>query len=62
MNFIEPLKKTMPAGLKYILHLINYFSRYFMTDFSMTVNASDVIQALNNLFSQFTQSEAFFLN
>ena len=62
MNFIRPLKKTIPAGLKYILHLIDYFSRYFMTYLSVTVNASDVIQALNNVFSQFTQLETFFLD
>ena len=33
-----------------------------MTYLSATANASDIIQALNNVFSQFTQSEAFFLN
>ena len=62
MNFIDSIKKTASADLEYILHIMNYFSQYSMIYLSMTVNTSDVIQALDNIFSQFTQSEAFFLN
>ena len=40
---IRSLKKTISADLKYILHIMNYFSQYFMTYLSITVNASDVI-------------------
>ena len=49
-------------GYKYVLHIINYFSQYFTTYLSVTVNTSDVIQALKDLFNQFMQLVTFFLN
>lgn len=62
MDFIDSMKKTVSAGYKYILHIMNYFSRYSMTYFSATANVSDIIQVLNNVFCQYTWLEAFFLN
>ena len=62
MNFIDSMKKTTSADLKYILHIINYFSQYSMIYLSVTVNVSDIIWALDDVFSQFTQSETFFLD
>ena len=62
MNFIDSMKKIASADLKYILHIMNYFSWYSMTYLSVTVNTSDVIWALDDMFSQFTQLKAFFLD
>ncbi len=45
-----------------MLHIMNYFSQYFTTYLSVTVNISDVIQALKNLFNQFMQLATFFLD
>lgn len=62
MNFIDPMKKTVSAGHEYMLHIINYFSCYSIIYLSATANVSNVIQVLNNLFCQYTQLKAFFLN
>ena len=62
MDFIGPMKKTTPAGFEYILHIMDYFSRYSMTYPSVTANAPDVIRALDDVFSRFTRPEAFFLD
>ena len=52
----------MQVGYKYMLHIINYFSQYFTIYLSVTANASDIIQALKDLFNWFMQLAAFFLN
>ena len=50
INFIDSIEK-MQADYKYMLHIMNYFSQYFTTYLSVTVNTSDVIQTLKNLFN-----------
>ena len=62
MDFVGPMRKTTPAGFEYILHIMDYFSRYSMTYPSATANAPDVIRALDDVFSRFTRPEAFFLD
>ncbi|SLM37975.1 Ribonuclease H-like domain [Lasallia pustulata] len=62
MDFVGPMKKTIPAGYQYILHIMDYFSRYSMTYPSAAANALDVIRALDDMFSRFTRPEAFFLD
>ncbi|SLM38554.1 Ribonuclease H-like domain [Lasallia pustulata] len=62
MDFIGPLGKTEPAGLQYILHIMDYFSRYSFTYPSTSANAPDVIRALDDLFHRFTKPDAFFLD
>ena len=61
MDFIGPMEKTQ-AGYEYVLHIMDYFSRYSTTYPSVTANAPDVIQALEDLFNRFTQPAAFFLD
>ena len=49
MEFVVPLPLPT-AGACFILHFINYFSRFSITFFLKTVNASDVMPALEKVF------------
>lgn len=62
MDFIGPMKKATLSGFEYILHIMDYFSRYSMTYSSLAANAPDVIRALEDLFTRFTKPSAFFLD
>ena len=62
MNFIESLQRSILADQKYILHIMNYFSHYSVTYLSQTVNASDIIKTLNNLFHHFSKFNVFYID
>lgn len=62
MDFIGPIKKATPSGYEYILHIMDYFSRYSMTYPSKTANVSDVMTASQDVFCRFTRPSAFFLD
>ena len=61
MDFIGPMERTQ-AGHEYILHIMDYFSRYSITYPSMAANALDVIRALEDAFNRFMRPTAFFLD
>ena len=62
MNFIEPLQKTTEAELKYILHIMNYFSCYSLIYLSIIVYVTDIIKVLENVFHWFFKSDIFFID
>ena len=62
MDFIGPLQRSTPAGQKYILHIMDYFSRYSVTYPSQTADAPDVIKALDDLFHRFPKPDAFYID
>ena len=58
MNFIGPIRGSDKN--KYILHIINYFSQYFMTYPTLSVNAEDVKICLLNVFHWYVCSSAIY--
>ena len=58
MDFIGPLPES--NGFKYILHIIEYMSRYSMTFPSQAANKEDTIQALEEIFQRFTAPVAIY--
>ena len=60
MNFIESIEKSDQN--KYILHIINYFSQYFMIYSTLSVNAENVKICLLNVFHWYVCSSAIYCN
>ena len=61
MDFIGPLPRTT-QGNQYILHVIDYFSRYSFTEASATNTVLDVVARLTRLFQEFTKPLAFYFD
>ena len=59
VDFIGPLQRSR-LGNSYILHIMDYFSRFSMTFPSATANATDVIPALEQVFSLYTKPKAVY--
>ena len=59
MDFIGPLKKTS-SGNSYILHVMDYFSRFSFTFAYPTANASDVVLALTTIFETYTTPSSIY--
>ena len=59
MNYIESLSDTVWENW-YIFHVMNYFARYFQTDFIFTVNSTDIIICLAKLFQHLSCSTIFY--
>ena len=60
MDFIGPLLEL--NGFKYILHIIEYMSRYSMTFLSQAANKEDTIRALEEVFQRFTLLVAIYVD
>ena len=61
MDFIGPFKVSS-AGSKFILNVVDYFSRYMIPTFTVSNGTDDVIQALSRIFQTFTTPGAFDLD
>ena len=60
MNFIESMTKNFIIKMKYILHIMNYFFRYFFIYVIFTINVIDVISVLQDLINRFATSEMLY--
>ena len=58
MNFIESIRESDQN--KYILHIIDYFSQYFMTYSTLSVNAENVKICLLNVFHWYVCSSTIY--
>ena len=58
MNFIESIRESDQN--KYILHIINYFSQYFMIYSTLSVNAENVKICLLNVFHWYVCSSTIY--
>ena len=45
---------------QYIFHVMNYFSKYFLTIFIFNINCSDVIKSFQDFFTYFSQFTAVY--
>lgn len=61
MDFIEPFKVSS-AAFKFILNVVDYFSRYMIPTLTVNNRIDDVIQALSRTFQMFTTSGAFYVD
>ena len=58
MNFIESIRESDQN--KYILHIINYFSQYFMIYSTLSANAKNVKICLLNIFHWYVCSSTIY--
>ena len=61
MDFIGPLKKTS-RNAQYILHVIDYFSRYSWAYPTENANFEDVVACLKTLFSHIPHPHGFYID
>ncbi len=59
MDFIGPLKLTSRGAL-YILHIIDYFSRFSIAYACKTANVSEVIESLRDVFTKYATPRAIY--
>ena len=59
MNYIEFLSDTIWEN-QYIFHVMNYFARYFQTDFIFMINSTDIIICFIKLFQHFSYFTVFY--
>ena len=59
IDFIGPLPEST-RGFKFILHILDYFSRFSITVPTKTANASDVVPALEKTFTLYATSLAMY--
>ena len=59
MDFIGPLKVTS-RGYLYILHIIDYFSRFSIAYACKTANAPEVIESLKDVFIKYAAPRAIY--
>ena len=59
IDFIGPLQRSR-LGNSYILHVMDYFSRFSITFPSATANTTDVIPALEQVFSLYAKPKAIY--
>jgi hypothetical protein len=59
-DFIDSLSMSIDTDDFYIFHVIDYFSRFFIIFSSKTANASDVLSALQRIFTLYVTSKVIY--